>query len=307
MKCFTKLIIMLAIVMTIVFSSAAIANATTLYPKQIGCTDTTITIDPGNFSTDVTYYEIYDTTNERYLAQNIPVTTKPITIENLEPGYKGTMTVKAYEPGKSYATDSTPGYGSLYINTNPIPISKDDLSIAGYESDRVYTKINRPYNASGGQVEIYNVATGELVATNEFTSSSAKMDITTNVAYKYRVRSTFYNATFNKTYYSEWSDYRYFDNLTVKKLRSGSYNGCKIKLKGVKNVEKYKIYVSKKSNSGYKLTKTVRPELGKTVTYTVNKIGSYKMKKGVYYNVKVVPVISGNHNSDITYKLGFFN
>ena len=59
MKRFTKLILMLTAIMTIVFSSAAIANATTLYPKQIGCTDTTITIDPGNFSTDVTYYEIY--------------------------------------------------------------------------------------------------------------------------------------------------------------------------------------------------------------------------------------------------------
>ena len=89
----------------------------------------------------------------------------------------------------------------------------------------------------------------------------------------------------NKVYYGAWSPYTYHasSKKVTAKRRS---NGKKIylKWKKVSGACGYQVYVSTKSNGGFKKVKSLS---AKKTKYTITKCGKKKLKKGKTYYVQL--------------------
>ena len=107
-------------------------------------------------------------------------------------------------------------------------------------------------------------------------------DLKKNQLYYYRVRATAYDYT-QKKYVpvSDWS-YGYGINTAICKVKL-SGKKIKIKVPKVKGVKKFTLYMSTKSDKGYKKVKKVKP--GKTVVISKFKNKAFKNGKYYYYNV----------------------
>ncbi|MBP0056093.1 hypothetical protein JYQ75_01495 [Anaerobutyricum soehngenii] len=110
----------------------------------------------------------------------------------------------------------------------------------------------------------------------------AFFDLKKNQLYYYRVRATAYDYT-QKKYVpvSDWS-YGYGINTAICKVKL-SGKKIKIKVPKVKGVKKFTLYMSTKSDKGYKKVKKVKP--GKTVVISKFKNKAFKNGKYYYYNV----------------------
>ncbi len=135
-------------------------------------------------------------------------------------------------------------------------------------------------------------SSGKEITSQTTTSTYASLSVKNNRIYQFQIRAV---QTINgETYTSDWTTIKVLEQPWIAKgtiLKSTS-SGKKLTVKWKKETGAtgYKVYVSKKQTSGYKLVKTV----GKKVnSVTISKLAGKKLKKGTYY-VYVVSVVKGS-------------
>lgn len=170
--------------------------------------------------------------------------------------------------------------GDLYRSSIVLTPEKiSNIEIDCYKSlKEIYIDCEAEY-ATGYQYECYN-SKGKKVKSGTFTYSVNVNGINLNEFYKVRVRA--FTSLNNKKVYGSWSDYKYFAHSTT--LTKAKNTGkLSLKWKKVKGATNYTIYVSTKSNGGYKKVATT-----KKLSYTVKKFKKKKIKKRKTYYVKVI-------------------
>ncbi len=252
------------------------------------CTKTTVTIKWNPPAQNVTKYTIKR--SDGSVIGSVGAATTSVTIENYPEDY--TATVRVYydytSGGRTY-TDYYLGY--TYINTKPTKISKDNFGIDNIYSsskkmDFLIARGNIDYRT---EFKIYKYSSGDYKAVKTMSdkgSYSDTFEYSQNQIYRYKVRQYYVNSTNGKTYYSDWSDYRYFDCAGITYKTKSTKKGLYCTFKKVSGVKDYTIYVAKSKDGTYKKTKTVK---NAKTTYHLTKIGKDTMKKGKTYYVKVVP------------------
>ena len=150
------------------------------------------------------------------------------------------------------------------------------------ERSKIYlTDVN---NADGYQYEVKSANGKKTYFRATSTSSYTYVKpFPRGIFVKARVRA--YVTVGNKVYYGAWSPYTY--HASSKKVTAKrSSNGKKIylKWKKVSGASGYQVYVSTKSNGGFKKVKSLS---SKKSSYTITKCGKKKLKKGKTYYVQL--------------------
>lgn len=255
--------------------------------------DTSITIswekyNPGPYETFLGY--IIKDANKKTICQitDINVTTATITCPK---GYSNRWTVYAVtisSSGDRY--ENIRGY--INVNTTPNSISSKNFGITSVLSytKKVQVGANVPAGATGVEVECYQ---GSKRVWKDTISSSTYpytyyQKYSTNKVYKYRARAYYKNYSTNRTYYGAPTGWKYFTVPYAKMKSKSSAKGVSVTLKRTPGVKYYKVYISKKQNSGYKRVKTVKVTKKSKYSFRITK--NYKKRKTNY--IRVVPYIT---------------
>lgn len=226
--------------------------------------------------------------NKKTICQitDINVTTATITCPK---GYSNRWTVYA-------ATNSSSGYyecphGSSDVNTTPNGIAYNNFGITGVLSYTKKVKVgaNVPAGATGVAIECYQGS--KIVWRDTLTSGYPHTyyhGYSTNKVYKYRARAYYKNYSTNRTYYGAPTGWKYFTVPYAKMKSKSSAKGVSVTLKRTPGVKYYKVYISKKQNSGYKRVKTVKVTKKSKYSFRITK--NYKKRKTNY--IRVVPYIT---------------
>ncbi len=146
--------------------------------------------------------------------------------------------------------------------------------------------------AAGYEVEVFKVKGGKKVKTiSSSTSTSATYKFAKNTPFKYRVR--YYTLSHDgQKLYGGYSGFRYFTlhKVSGKRVYNLSSSKCKIKLNWgkVTGAKSYTVYISTRSDGGFKKVKTVGKNK-KSLTFT--KYGKKKLSRFTKYYIKVVPKV----------------
>lgn len=142
---------------------------------------------------------------------------------------------------------------------------------------------NSVNNADGYQFQLLNHK-GKSLLTRETSSSYISVDpFKAGIFTKARVRA--YIVVNNKKYYGAWSGYSY--NAANKKItlkRSANRKKITLKWKKISGCAGYTVYISTKSNSGFKKVKTLS---SKKTSISITKCGKKKLKKNKTYYIRV--------------------
>ncbi len=145
--------------------------------------------------------------------------------------------------------------------------------------------------ASGYEVEVFKAKGGKKVKTiSSTTNTSTLVKFAKNTPFKYRIR--YFTLSNGQKLYGGYSGYRYFTVHKISGKRHYKILGstCKIKMKWgkVKGAKSYTVYISKRSDGGFKKVKT----LGKNKkSITITKMGKKKLSKYTRYYIKIVPKV----------------
>lgn len=187
---------------------------------------------------------------------------------------------------KNVTGGTVTGERSDGVEMKAIPIKVSRIAMQYYwdslkEAKYIWTDVN---NADGYQYEVKS-ANGKktyfrATSTNSYTYVKP---FPRGIFVKARVRA--YVTVGNKVYYGAWSPYTYHasSKKVTAKRRS---NGKKIylKWKKVSGACGYQVYVSTKSNGGFKKVKSLS---AKKTKYTITKCGKKKLKKGKTYYIQL--------------------
>lgn len=172
------------------------------------------------------------------------------------------------------------------VEMKAIPIKVSRIAMQYYwdslkEAKYIWTDVN---NADGYQYEVKSANGKKTYFRATSTNSSTYVKpFPRGIFVKARVRA--YVTVGNKVYYGAWSPYTY--HASSKKVTAKrSSNGKKISLKWkkVSGACGYQVYVSTKSNGGFKKVKSLS---SKKSSYTITKCGKKKLKKGKTYYVQL--------------------
>ena len=172
----------------------------------------------------------------------------------------------------------------VYMRTVPAKVSRiamtyywDSLREAKYE----WTQMN---NVDGYQYEVKKSNGKKTYFSGTTTSSYAyAKPFPKGTFIKARVRA--YITIGNRRVYGPWSSYTYSAaNKKVTAKRSSNGKKIYLKWKKISGVSGYQVYVSTKSNSGFKKVKSLS---SKKTKYTITKCGKKKLKKGKTYYVRL--------------------
>ena len=193
---------------------------------------------------------------------------------------------------------------SVYVNTTPADVAKNNFGItAAYANiKKVAFAVNKPETATGVQLEVYNAKNKRVLSKTSTSMGYESMNVSKDMAYKYRARYYYTNRSNNQTYYGRWSNYRYFAMPSISGKTTNKKKGIKVVLKKGTGIKQYTVSVSKKSKSGFKKVKTVKVSKKKSYSFQITKNGKKKFKKGTYY-VQVAPKVKfGNktYSSDVS-------
>ena len=197
-----------------------------------------------------------------------------------------TSTSFAVAAVKNVTGATVTGERSGGVQMKVVPIKVSQIAMQYYwdvlkEAKYIWTDVN---NADGYQYEVKS-ANGKktyfrATSTNSYTYVKP---FPRGIFVKARVRA--YVTVGNKVYYGAWSPYTYHasSKKVTAKRRS---NGKKIylKWKKVSGACGYQVYVSTKSNGGFKKVKSLS---AKKTKYTITKCGKKKLKKGKTYYVQL--------------------
>ena len=172
----------------------------------------------------------------------------------------------------------------VYMRTVPAQVSRVAMTNYWQYLDEAKYEWTNLDNVDGYQYEVTS-SSGKKKYFNSTTTSSyayAK-PFPKGVFVKARVRA--YITIGNQRVYGAWSAYTY--TASNKKVTAKRFsNGKKISLKWKKisGATGYQVYISTKSNSGFKKVKSLS---SKKTKYTITKCGKKKLKKGKTYYVQL--------------------
>lgn len=187
---------------------------------------------------------------------------------------------------KNVTGGTVTGERSDGVEMKAIPIKVSRIAMQYYwdslkEAKYIWTDVN---NADGYQYEVKSANGKKTYFRATSTNSSTYVKpFPRGIFVKARVRA--YVTVGNKVYYGAWSPYTY--HASSKKVTAKrSSNGKKIylKWKKVSGASGYQVYVSTKSNGGFKKVKSLS---SKKSSYTITKCGKKKLKKGKTYYVQL--------------------
>ncbi|MCH5252072.1 MAG: fibronectin type III domain-containing protein [Lachnospiraceae bacterium] len=267
---------------TVIAISPVIQVATTLADvsgvTQTSATGNTITMK-WNPVTGATSYYIYRYANSTY-TQIGSSKTASYMVTGLSPSLQASFYVVAVKTTTSGFTVSSDYYRGASMRTTPAKPA--NVAITSW-----YDNINVAYlgwngvSCNGYQVQIQN-SKGKTLLNQDVSYNSLRVSpFWKGVFTKTRVRG--YITIGNKKLYGPWSDYSY--NASNKSIKiSSKSRKIKVKWKKITGAAGYTIYISNKSDSGFKKVKT----LGKKKTsITIKKCGKKKLKKRKTYYVRV--------------------
>lgn len=187
---------------------------------------------------------------------------------------------------KNVTGGTVTGERSDGVEMKTVPIKVSRIAMQYYwdvlkEAKYIWTDVN---NADGYQYEVKSANGKKTYFRATSTNSSTYVKpFPRGIFVKARVRA--YVTVGNKVYYGAWSPYTY--HASSKKVTAKrSSNGKKISLKWkkVSGACGYQVYVSTKSNGGFKKVKSLS---SKKSSYTITKCGKKKLKKGKTYYVQL--------------------
>ena len=276
-------------------SSCSLANAEAVSETVIVCTElgavqevtqTGATIDSVSLSwtpvQNATGYRV--STYSSGWRQCAVATTTSITLSGLNASTEGTYRITPIrETAGGYIVE---GESKTIYNVKPIP---GQVAKAGPTS--LYSNINVIYfgwtsvnNADGYQLQIQDMKGKNLLFEDEGNSTSRRVSpYWKGKVFKVRARAYVNLGTTKK--YGAWSPYSYSaESKKVTAVRSSNRKKITLKWKKVSGVSNYQVYISTKSDSGYKKVKT----LGKKSTKcTITKCGKKKLSRNKTYYVKL--------------------
>lgn len=177
------------------------------------------------------------------------------------------------------------------VVTMDVPASSFDVYGLSTDRTQVGIRVNNVYADTTlyNQVGLFD-AYGNLLDTftiqNGYTNA-AFSNLQKNKIYYYSVRTVkanYVTRTFDVV--SAWAPQKGFTTATYTGKKIGKAKGFSIKVPKISGIKNYKIYISKKSSSGFKKVKTVKP--GKKVAIKKFKGKAFKVWQNYY--IRVVPV-----------------
>lgn len=164
-------------------------------------------------------------------------------------------------------------------NFNIAYLSRDKTSVGiqVVSSGSVYTEI--------GLFDVY----GNLVANDVCINYASISGLSANRIYIYRARNVAYDSsTGGYVALSGWSGPKAFSTVKYNLKTVKGKKAFTVKAPKVAGVKNYKVYISKKTDSGFKKVKTIKAK--KKVKITKFKKKSFKLYQNYY--IKVVPQLS---------------
>lgn len=248
---------------------------------QTAATNNTITMSWSPVA-GATGYEVYAYINYNWTKVGSSNTTTATVnaIGNSQRFQYAVVACRTVTGGVAYSGRSD----SAYMKTIPDKVSY--VSITNYwhnikEASYGWNPVNY---ADGYQFQLLNYKGKSLL--NKETSSDYiyvspfKQGIFT----KARVRA--YIVVNNKKYYGAWSNYTWnAANKKVEAVRSKNGKKITVKWKKISGCAGYKVYISTKSNSGFKKVKTLS---SKKKSITIKKCGKKKLKKNKTYYYRII-------------------
>lgn len=147
-----------------------------------------------------------------------------------------------------------------------------------YEDETLYNQVGL-FDTNGVLLDTFTIQSGY--------NKAAFNNLQKNKIYYYTVRTV--KANYDTRQFdavSNWAPQKAFTTATFTVKKIGKAKGFSIKVPKIKGIKSYKIYISKKSSSGYKKIKTLKP--GKKVNVKNYKGKAFKVWQ-IYY-VRVVPI-----------------
>ena len=267
MKLTRKVLLILSVFAVLLFGGVLTASAAV---RQDGVKDRAVTIswdDPnsGSSYTTTTAYHIQAGTDSNHLTifRDLPATQRSITLTGLGAGAEYYIKVTNDERN-SYGSTYTGEYvGVVYAQT--LPAKPSGLKVSSYSP--YMTSVDFAWNfqdISGYQWVLKN-STGAVVDSGETSYASTnpsvfsrKINAKSVFTFQVRGYSKAYNS--NAKVYGPWSDSSYFvpqPQLKGKKYTKVVGGKLSVKWTKVKGASSYSVYVSTKSNKGFKKVKTV--------------------------------------------------
>lgn len=268
-----------------VATSPEVAKPTNLRQTAAGNNSITLAWDAVAGATSYTVYR-YD--NYWDISKVADTNATSYTIGGLSNSYAADYIVMATTSisvnNGSYTVSAT-GDRSNSVTAKTIPAKTLGLAMTTY-----YDAISVAYygwstttNCDGYQFQTLTYK-GKKLVDNTLTGTSIRIDpFKKNVFTKTRVRA-YVNVNGQKVY-GAWSSYSFYASSSkMKMVRSANKKKITLTWKKVSGVSQYKVYVSTKENSGYKLVKTLSSKKSKCV---ITKYGKKKLKKGKRYYVRL--------------------
>ena len=250
--------------------------------KQTDATTSTITMSwnnmPGADGYMIYRYDSYGNyTNLGSSAKN------SFTIKGLQASTRAAyfvLAVKLNSAGQS--AYSTPN-GFVYMRTAPAKVAYVSMTNFWSYSNSASFGWNSVNNVDGYQFQLQDYK-GKSILTKDTSSTSISADpFKKGIFTKARCRA--YIVVNNKRIYGAWSGYDYNASCSnIKVIRSANRKKITLKWSKIKGASGYGIYVSTKSESGYKKVKTVK---AKTTKYSFTKFKKKALKKNQRYYIRI--------------------
>lgn len=205
-------------------------------------------------------------------------------ISGLSPSYAADYFVVANAQNVTGFTATSKEFDRKTMRTIPSKVSYVAMTNYWHYSKAADYGWNSVNNADGYQFQLLNYK-GKSLLTKETTYHSITVSpFKQGVFTKARVRA--YIVVNNKKCYGKWSNYSWnAANKSVTATRTRNGKKVTVKWKKISGCAGYTVYISTKSDSGFKKVKTLS---GKKTSITIKKCGKKKLKKNktYYYRVK---------------------
>ncbi len=173
------------------------------------------------------------------------------------------------------------------VNVNAATPTSDGFTVHHISTDRTVVGIDLPNNHIMKQAELID-AQGNILKSQKCVKFVVFTGLSANNVYRCRYRTLIRDYTLDKyVVSSDWSEMIGFIPTTYTMKQVGSKRAFTIDMPKVYGVAKYKVYMSKKQNTGYVAVKKAKP--GKTVK--ISKFKGKKLKKNTYYYVRIYPIL----------------
>lgn len=209
--------------------------------------------------------------------------TNSFTLKGLTASSRASYFVLALKFNSTDYIASSESFDSVYMRTAPAKVAYVQLTHYWSALNSASFGWNSVNNVDGYQFQMQDYK-GKSILTKDVSYTSASVDPYKKGVFT-QARCRAYIVVNNKRIYGAWSPYNY-NAADSKASAKRSANGKKIVLKWskVKGVSGYAIYVSTKSDSGFKKVKTLKANKTK---YTITKFKKKSLAKNKKYYVQL--------------------